>query len=228
MAGYGQFCPIAIASEVLTERWTPLVVRELISGSRRFNELRRGVPLMSPSLLSKRLKSLERAGLVERIETSDGRGVEYHITQAGRELEPVIMAIGEWGMRWIRGADLRDEDLDASLLMWDMRRSIDTDRLPDRRVVTYFHLTGSTDGKSHYWLVLDGSDADLCLIDPGHDVDLQVHAPVATMVQIWMGDRTFDDAIHSGDVTLEGPRELARQFPTWFSLSSFAGLQARA
>ncbi len=225
MAGYGQFCPVAIASEVITERWTLLVIRELTAGSRRFNELRRGLPLMSPSLLSKRLKALERTGLVDRIETSDGRGVEYRLTQGGRDLQPIIESIGQWGMRWVRGHDLRDEDLDASLLMWDMRRSIAEENLPERRVVTHFHLRGSTDGRSHYWLVIDRPEVDLCLIDPGHRADVEVVGHVATLVQIWLGDRTFTEAIRSGDLGVTGPPALVRSFPSWFSLSGFAGLQ---
>ncbi len=161
MSTYGQFCPVAMASEVLTERWTPLVVRELLCGSTRFNDLRRGVPLMSPSLLSKRLKTLERVGVVER------DGADYHLTPAGEELRPVIEALGVWGQRWARG-DVEAKHYDASLLMWDIHRNIVTDRLPDGRIVVHFHLAGSSDNKSHFWLVLEPGTADLCIItDPG-------------------------------------------------------------
>src|SRR5687768_3390295 len=165
MATYGQFCPVAMASEVLTERWTPLVIRELLCGSTRFNDLRRGVPLMSPALLSKRLKTLERVGVVER------KGSEYHLTPAGAELRSVVEAMGVWGQRWARG-DVMAKHYDASLLMWDIHRSVNLDAVPDERIVVFFHLEGSSDKKSRFWLVLNNSAADLCLTDPGHDIDV--------------------------------------------------------
>jgi DNA-binding HxlR family transcriptional regulator len=216
MPTYGQFCPVAMASEVLTERWTPLVVRELLCGSTRFNDLRRGVPLMSPALLSKRLKTLERVGVVERV---DG---EYHLTPAGEELRGVIELLGVWGQRWARG-DVVARHYDASLLMWDIHRNIDTTRLPPRRVVVHFHLAGSADGKSHFWLVLDGSGgADLCLTDPGHEVDVEVAGHVRTMVEYWMGHVDLVKAVRAGDLTVTGPRTLVRDLPGWFTCSSFA------
>lgn len=212
---YGQFCPVAMASEVLTERWTPLVVRELLCGSTRFNDLRRGVPLMSPALLSKRLKTLERVGVVERV------GAEYHLTQAGRELWPVIESLGVWGQRWARG-DVVTRKYDASLLMWDIHRNIELGKLPPGRVVVHFHLAGSSDRKSHFWLVLHDGTADLCLTDPGHDVDVQVVGHVRTMIDYWMGRVQFHAAVKSGDLTVTGPSTLVRQLPGWFKLSSFA------
>ena len=215
MPTYGQFCPVAMASEVLTERWTPLVVRELLCGSTRFNDLRRGVPLMSPSLLSKRLRTLERVGVVER------DGSEYRLTAAGEELRPLIESMGRWGQRWARG-DVEAKRHDASLLMWDIHRGIDTSRTPDRRVVIHFHLEGSSDRKSHFWLVLDGGTADLCVTDPGHDVDLEVAAHTATMVDYWMGRTDFADAVRSGELTVQGTARLARALPSWFQRSSFA------
>lgn len=218
MPTYGQFCPVAMASEVLTERWTPLVVRELLCGSTRFNDLRRGVPLMSPSLLSKRLKTLERVGVVER------RGGEYYLTPAGEELRPLIESMGVWGQRWARG-DVEARHHDASLLMWDIRRNIDVDRLPARRTVVHFHVRGSSDRKSHFWLVLDARTADICLTDPGHEVDLTVDAHIATMVDFWMGRTDFAGAVTRGEVALHSPPGLARAFPTWFRRSPFASVE---
>ena len=215
MATYGQFCPVAMASEVLTERWTPLVVRELLCGSTRFNELRRGVPLMSPALLSKRLRTLERVGVVVRV---DG---EYHLTDAGEELREVIESLGVWGQRWARG-DVAARHFDASLLMWDIHRSLDLAALPGRRVVVHFHLRGSRDGKSHFWLVLEGGGADLCLTDPGHEVDVEVSGHVRTMVEYWLGHVDFTRAVRAGDLVVQGPRELVRDLPTWFTRSMFA------
>jgi DNA-binding HxlR family transcriptional regulator len=223
MKSYGQFCPVAIASETLTERWTPLVLRELLCGSTRFNDIRRGVPLMSPSLLSDRLRRLERVGIVERRE-GEARTVHYHLTPAGEELRPVIEALGAWGQRWARG-DVRPEQLDASLLMWDVHRNVDFEQLPDRRVVVHFHLRGSNDGKSRFWLVLGPGEADLCVNDPGHEVDLWVEGHVQAMVRYWMGDTNFDDLLRGGALTVEGPRTLARAFPSWFRRSSFAQVE---
>jgi DNA-binding HxlR family transcriptional regulator len=215
MTTYGQFCPVAMASEVLTERWTPLVVRELLCGSTRFNDLRRGVPLMSPALLSKRLKTLERVGVVER------RGNDYLLTAAGRELRSVIEPMGVWGQRWARG-DVVARKYDASLLMWDVHRNVDLDALPDRRVVVHFHLQGSSDRKSHFWLVLDRPSVDLCLTDPGHDVDVEVAGHIRTMVDYWMGRIDLLAAVRAGELAVAGPRTLVRALPTWFKRSDFA------
>lgn len=222
MPSYGQFCPVAMASEVLTERWTPLIVRELLCGSTRFNELRRGVPLMSPSLLAKRLKTLERVGVVER--RADGAAVEYRLTEAGEELRPLIGSMGEWGQRWARG-DVRARHMDASLLMWDVHRNIDRESLPERRVVVHFHLRGSADKKSRFWLVIEPDNLDLCLSDPGHEVDLHVEGHVRTMIDYWMGRIELSDAIRSGDLVVDGPRALVRALPTWFRRSPFAGVE---
>ncbi len=224
MPTYGQFCPVAMASEVFTERWTPLVVRELMCGSTRFNDLRRGVPLMSPSLLSKRLKTLERVGVVERRHARNGHAVEYHLTPAGDELRPIVEAMGVWGQRWARG-DVKARHLDASLLMWDIHRNVDVDRLPAERVVVHFHLQGSSDKKSRFWLVLEPDNVDMCLSDPGYEVDVHVAGHVRTMVAYWMGQMEFADAVRSGALKLEGPRELIRALPTWFKRSLFAPVE---
>jgi DNA-binding HxlR family transcriptional regulator len=220
MPTYGQFCPVAMASEVLTERWTPLVIRELLSGSTRFNDLRRGVPLMSPSLLSKRLKMLERVGVIER-RKGHGQVVEYHVTPAGEELRPIIEQMGTWGQRWARG-DVKARHMDASLLMWDIHRNVHVEKLPAPRIVVHFHLRGSSDKKSRFWFVLERDNVDMCLADPGYDVDLFVDGHVRTMVDYWMGRIEFADAVRSGDLVVEGPRSLARARPTRFNRSVFA------
>jgi DNA-binding HxlR family transcriptional regulator len=221
MGSYGQFCSIAVACEVLAERWTPLVLRELLCGSRRFNELRRGVPLMSPSLLSKRLQTLERAGIVER------QGSDYALTEAGEELRGVILSIGAWGKRWAHGS-LDPDNLDPSLLMWDMHRRVDATKLPDRRVVVQFHLRGTVATKSRFWLVLEREDVDVCLADPGFEVDLRVVGHVRAMVQYWSGLAEFDELVHDGELALEGRRDLVRSFPSWFLRSPFAEVEMPA
>jgi len=220
--GYGQFCPVAKAAEIVAERWTPLVLRELLCGSTRFSDLRRGVPLMSPSLLSRRLKELEDAGIVERRSARKGASAEYHLTEAGQALRPIVEMLGVWGNRWIMH-DLQKEDLDPSLLMWDVRRRVPGDAVPqDRRVVVHFELGGVAQNKKRWWLVFDRGDVDLCMKPPGFGVDLRVQAHIRTLTEIWMGTRDLQRAVRGGDVSLDGPRDLVRAFPTWFSLSLFA------
>lgn len=216
MAGYGQFCPIAQAAEVLTERWTPLVIRELaLVGSRRFNDIQRGVPLMSSSLLTKRLRQLERAGIVERRPRPDGKGSEYHLTPAGEELGPVVAKMGIWSERWLR-RPIFEETPDTGLLMWWMRGTVKTDALPAGRTVIHFHFRRAPEKRCHFWLVLP--DADLCLHDPGFGVDITVHSDAKTLTALWMGDLDVGAALSRGAIELEGPTRLVRSFPKWFGL----------
>lgn len=223
--GYGQYCPLAVTCEILTERWTPLVVRELLAGSTRFNDIRRGVPLMSPTLLSQRLKSLERAGIVERL--ADAHTVDYRLTPAGRALQPIVDAMATWGTQWGDGM-LDPANLDAALLMWDIRRSVRGDQLPAGRVVAEFHLAGSTSKKSRFWLVLDDGAADLCLADPGFDVDLYVECHVSVMIRYWLGRTEIPEAVRSGELRLTGSRALVRAFPHWFQRTPLSETTAQA
>lgn len=225
MRGYGQFCPVAKAAELLTERWTPLVVRELLAGSTRFNELRRGVPLMSPSLLSKRLKDLEQAGVVERRRGSGG-AIEYHLTESGRELGPIVRIMGEWGQRWLRSRLTRDR-LDAALLLWDMRRWIDPGRFPSGRTVVRIELTDQPMAKRYWWLVSEEEqeEVDLCPTDPGHDVDLYLAADLRTLTEVWMGDLALSRATDEGRLTVVGRSDLRRRLRSWLQLSSLAGIR---
>ena len=181
MKGYGQFCPVAKATEVLGEKWTPLIVRELLSDDQSFNSLRKGVPLMSPSLLSSRLKSLEAAGVIDRLKT--GKGVVYSLTPAGEELRPIVEALGVWGQRWAR-SDLSRKDLDPSLLMWDMHRRIDTSYFPGERTVLRFEYVDYPSKMRLWWLVITDDGVDICLKDPGYDVDLYVQTRLKTMTRI--------------------------------------------
>ena len=224
MPGYGQFCPIAQAAEVLTERWTPLVLRELaLTGSRRFNDIQRGVPLMSSSLLSKRLKQLERAGLVERRQRLDGKGSEYHLTRAGEELGPVMAQIGIWSERWLR-RPIFEKTPDTGLLMWWVRTTVKPEVLPEGRTVIHFHFRRAPEKLRNFWLVLP--EADLCLTDPGFGVDVTVNSDPKTLTAVWMGDVELRSAVGGGDIELEGRRELVRSFPKWFGLHPlFAGVE---
>jgi DNA-binding HxlR family transcriptional regulator len=221
MTMYGQFCPVAKASEIFAERWTPLILRELLMGSHRFNELERGLPRISRTLLSQRLKSLEDVGLlVRKASETDGR-MEYHLTQAGLDLYDVIERLGAWSHRWFN--PLVDIDnLDPTLLMWDMHRRLVRDCLPDRQVVVQFDFSG--DNVCSYWLVLEPGAPSVCWDPPGFEVDLLVECDSMTIHRIWLGYQSIEDALRRGTIRLDGPPELTRAFPGWLALSTFAGL----
>lgn len=220
LGGYGQFCPVAMAAEVLCTRWTVLILRELFAGSTRFNELRKGVPLMSPTLLSKRLKELETAGVLERTRTNEPGVYSYRLTEAGRDLQSIVFGMGFWGQRWVdKQSTLRN--LDPSLLMWDMRRNLDLTPMPDRRCVIQF-LYPELAKRQRWWLVIDKGTADLCLTDPGFDVDLYVVTDLRTMTAIWMGLTTVRAEMQAGRVELTGDANLKRSMQVWLGLSPFA------
>ncbi|MGG5818228.1 winged helix-turn-helix transcriptional regulator [Falsiroseomonas sp. HW251] len=217
---YGQFCPVAMAAELICSRWTVLVLREMLAGSTRFNELRRGVPRMSPALLSKRLKELEAAGIVAAL--PGPRGVtEYRLTPAGQDLKPIIFGIGFWGQRWVE-SQLSLKNLDPSLLMWDMRRNLDPRPLPPRRVTIHFEYPELPANRRHWWLVVEGSGVDLCQQDPGFEVDLNVVGPLRSLTAVWMGVRSLRQELEGGRVELLGDREVARSMEQWLGLSPFA------
>ena len=218
---YGQFCPVAKAAEIVADRWTPLVLRELLLGSYRFNDLHRGVPLMSPALLSRRLKELERVGVVARRRPPTGTGWEYHLTPAGEELWPVIESLGLWGYRWATREFTR-KDLDPSLLMWDIRRRAARDHLPEGHAVVLFEFTDVPGKKRQWWLVFNRGEVDLCLVDPGFDIDLTVSSEIETMAHVWLGKHDLGRALESGEITLLGSRDMVRSFRDWFALSLFA------
>jgi DNA-binding HxlR family transcriptional regulator len=223
MKGYGQFCPIAKAAEIFAERWTPLVLRELFAGSTHFNDLRRGVPLMSSSLLSQRLKRLEAEGVIERCPSETGHGCGYHLTAAGRELEPLLRTMGDWGARWVR-SQLAADDLDVGLLMWDMRRRVRPDQFPGSRVVVEFEFRDVVQARRLWWLISEGSMVDLCMTDPGYEVDLFVLTDLRTMTAVWMGDTKLEQAVRSGQLEVHGSRQLRAKLGSWFGLSPFAAI----
>lgn len=220
---YKQFCPVAMAAEVLCTRWTMVLVRELVAGSTRFNDLRRGVPRMSPALLSKRLKELEEAGIVRRVASQVEPGVlEYNLTRSGKDLASVVESIGNWGQRWVETtATLKN--LDAPLLMWDMRRNLDPAPMPTQRCVIHFIYPEQSAGRRYWWLIVaPGAEVDLCAVDPGFDVDLYVTTDLRTMTAIWMGLMSVRQAITESKLTLTGNRQLAADMQKWLRLSHFA------
>ena len=220
---YGQFCPVAVASEIFAERWTPVILRELVLGSRRFNDIQRGVPKISRALLVKRLRELIEHGIVE------SAGGEYRLTLAGQELGEVVVHLGQWGARWT--APARRDRLDAKLLTWDMRRRIALDRLPEKRVVVRFDFRGVPAGHKApktYWLVLQRPDVDLCIIDPGFEVDIFVDADLASLTKVWLGELPIRQAIREGSIKLIGDRQGVRDFPSWLLLSTLAAVPRAA
>lgn len=218
---YGQFCPVALAAAVLAERWTPLVIRELLCGSVHFNDLQRGVPRMSSALLSQRLKQLQFAGIVDRQRAAGG--FEYHLTPAGQELFPVIREMGLWAQRWLRHDLVDAVNLDSDLLMWDIRRTV-LGHAPVRagRYVAEFRLLGVPVSRRRYWLVFDDGAVDLCYRDPGFDVDLFVGAHLRVLTQIWLGHVSIEEASRDGTLHLDGRSADIRAFRSWFVLSPFA------
>ncbi len=218
--GYGQFCPLSMASEILCTRWTTLVIRELLSGTTRFNELRRGVPRMSPALLSKRLKELERAGVIETARPKKGV-VEYRLSKAGEELRPVIMGMGSWGQRWVE-SELSLRNLDPSLLMWDMRRNLKPEPLPPKRCTIQFQYPELPQAKQNWWLVVDAGTVDLCIFDPGFEIDLLVTGSLKSMTAVWMGISKVRREIEAGNLALDGDPQIAKAMQQWLGLSPFA------
>ena len=223
MKGYGSFCPVAKAAEILTERWTPLVLRELLLGSRHFNQLRRGIPQMSPTLLSKRLQTLEEAGLISR-QSGDNGHWEYHPTQAAREARPIIDALGYWGHRWAR-SQLTPNELHAGRLMWNMRRSFDLKHIPCDFVL-YIEIADAR--QKRWWFVVKKEEADLCWNDPGFEVDISLYASLLTLVQIFIGDQPLLRACELGKIEIDGPNHLVKSMPAWFPRSKYAMRRLRA
>jgi DNA-binding HxlR family transcriptional regulator len=217
MLKYGQFCPIAKASEVLGEKWTVLIVRELLQGTKRFNDFQRALSLISPTVLAKRLKTLEEQRLVFRKAVAGGRSTEYYLTSAGKELSPVIEELAVWGMRWAR-EHMEESELDVELLMWDIRRRINRDALPGGQGVIRFSFPELKSYRD-WWVVVDEEGADLCTKNPGKDVDLHVVSNPRTLIEIWMGDTTLGHAKSSGKLQLVGSSLYSRTMKNWFMLS---------
>jgi DNA-binding HxlR family transcriptional regulator len=215
MISYGQFCPVAQALEIVGERWTLLVIRELLCGNYRFNQILNGVPLMSRSLLAQRLRSLEEAGMVVK------NGAEYQLTPAARELEPIVMGLGGWGQRWVQHK-IKEEDLDPVLLMWDLHRGLHMEQLPNDPTVVSFWLRDVDAKRSRYWLNIQKPDVELCLTNPGFEEKLHVETTARILAEVWMGHRALAQALRSKAIELQGQPQLVRAFPKWLKLNVFA------
>lgn len=219
---YGQFCPIAKASEILGEKWTLLVVRELLMGGTRFSELQRGLSLISPTMLSKRLDTLEQHGLILKKKIPNQKGYEYFPTKSCSELLPIIKSLGDWGMRWAR-SNLTEKDYDVELLMLYLKRSINPENLVGSETVIRFKFTDIKEFPN-WWMVVKGNEVDLCVNDPGKDVDVYFTTTVKTMADVWMGESTYKKAIARDELKLVGPRALTKDIGNWMESSVFAGI----
>jgi DNA-binding HxlR family transcriptional regulator len=224
---YGSFCPVAQASEVVAQRWVPLILREIMVGYHRFNEIRHALPLISPSMLSRRLKSLEDDGVIRRENIGDG--VTYHLTSAGEELRPIVEALGQWARKWVT-RDYQPHELDPAVLMWSLRRHVVPARFPPGRTVMHFQLEGTPRLQRYWWIVVqpEKDDVDICLTDPGHAVALTAKAQLRTLVDVLMGDLELGAALRQGLIMLDGGRDLTRRFEQLFQFSqsphSYAGM----
>jgi DNA-binding HxlR family transcriptional regulator len=214
---YGQFCPIAKAAEIIAERWTPLVVAEMLAGSTHFSDIRRGVPLMSQTLLSKRLKELERVGVVER-RGKNPRRPEWHLTESGRALAPLVQQLGEWGLCYAQDP-LQDGDLDVTILTWNIRRRVDPSVFGNQRVTVQFEFTDAPKSKRRWWIVNDRGTVDLCPTDPGFPVDIYISTDIRTMVHVWVGKLSLAAAVRSERIEVIGQRQLRDRLRSWFLYS---------
>jgi len=216
---YGQYCPVARAAEILADRWTVLIIRELLADITHFNELERGLPGVSRTLLTERLRRLERTGVLERRAASRGKSTEYRLTAAGRELQNIIDLFGEWGARWAFG-EPRPNELDPIILLWWMRRRVAREHVAPRRVVIEFNFRGAP--RQKYWLLIEPTDVSVCLKHPGFDIDIIVTADILTFYRVWLGRSTMAEALRRQLVQLEGAPANVRAFSRWFAWSPMA------
>ena len=223
---YGQYCPLSMASEILGTRWTLLVMRELLEGSTQFNDIARGVPLMSRSMLSQRLKDLETAGLLTRTSEGPGRPTKHELTDAGQALGNVIRGIAEWGQEWI-DTDPSLEDVDTDFLMWDIRRNMNLPSDLSDRFVLHFHFPDAPIGKTDHWLVSDKGEIDICYIDPGHDIDVHIESGIKDFTRVWMGWLPLQKAKDEGKLFLDVSPRLIKDVTKWLGLSSVAMIEKR-
>lgn len=219
MAEYGNFCPVNLAAEVVCDRWTPMILREMFMGSTRFNDIARGLPGISRSLLVQRLKHLERKGVLERWPAVSGRGHEYRLTPAGDALQSVVLALGEWSVNWLFD-ELQPGEIDAQTLTWWLHRNVDPGQLPPGRVVIEIDHTAPV--RERLWMVIDRGEASVCPRHPGFDVDVVLRCATPALANVFSGAESWRHALASGAIRVDGPPRLAKALPRWFRLSPFA------
>ena len=218
MPEYAQFCPVSRGAEIFAERWTPLILRELLNGGHRFSELQVGLPRISRNLLAQRLDALTRAGVIERRRSERGRGFAYHLTLAGEEMRPVVDALGAWGYKW-GGTDLPTNQLDPALLMWFIRRRVRMDLIPKDQTIIQFDFRRP---RRSFWLRLAPPTIDLCFMDEGFEPALTIDADLAALTRVWLGRKRLAEAIAAGEIRFDGDTHHQRSFARWFGLSPFA------
>jgi DNA-binding HxlR family transcriptional regulator len=216
---YGRYCPVSLATDVLADRWTPLIIRELVLGNTRFNDIARGLPGISRSLLVQRLRHLERKGVVQLWPSPTGKGNEYHLTPAGKDLEGVIDALGRWAVEWLFD-DLHPQEVDPVTLTWWMHRRIDGQRLPPGRVVIEFDYTAPD--RQAIWMVLERGEASVCIQHPGFEPDVIVTTTTPALAEVFQGYDSWSHAVADDRIRCDGPPALVRSFPRWFLWSPFA------
>ncbi|MBM9595932.1 winged helix-turn-helix transcriptional regulator [Roseitranquillus sediminis] len=221
MKGYGQFCPVAKAAEIFCERWTALVIRNLGAGAERFNDIHRGVPHMSATLLTRRLRQLEAEGLVTRRRSASGKSWTYHLTEAGAEFLPLVGALGVWGQRWTR-RDLAEGEIDLGLLIWGLEYSVDPAAFGPERHVLRLDVIDQPESKRLYWFICDGGDLELCVSDPGGETDLFLAATLRDLIHIYRGELSLAVALGTGRLIADAPPRLARRLPAWFNFDTMA------
>lgn len=226
MKTYGQFCPVAKAAEVFCERWTPLIIRELATGSSHFAEIQRGVPLASPTLVSQRLKQLEAEGIVERRKSSTGRSWTYHLTAAGEEFAPIVEALGTWGQRWTR-RDLQEHETSLELLLWAMEKSVDPAAFGTDRALVQLDFTDQPRHKQTWWFLNEGDRCELCLKDTGHEVDAYVSCTLRDMIHIWRGDVSISKCIREDRLIIHGRQPFRNAIPKWLGVSTLAHVKSQ-
>ena len=226
MTSYGRFCPVSKATEIIGEKWTLLILRELLLGTSRFNDFQRSMSRISPTVLNKRLKQLEETGIVLKKRLSGQKGFEYRLTAMGKELEPIIEQVAIWGQRWARG-QMSDDELDVELLMWGIHRRIQTDSLPDGETVLSFNFS-DLDKYRKWWLVISRQDVDLCTEDPGKDIDLYISSDLRTMVEVWQGDKDLKATLRDERIQVVGSNVLIRNIEDWIGLCTYADVRPAA
>jgi DNA-binding HxlR family transcriptional regulator len=225
MIEYSQFCPVSKTAEVLGEKWTLLIVRELVLGATRFSQIQRAIPRISPTVLNKRLAELQAHGVIVRKRIPEQRGFEYQLTESGRELFPLILQMAQWGMRWAR-SNMSDDELDVEMLMADIQRRIDPSKLPGGRTMLKFNYT-DLDNFAEWWVKISGDHVELCLDDPGYEVNVYFTATLRTMTEVWMGDLSLRKAQADGRLKIVGPSTLFRNINSWFPLHLYADIRPK-
>ncbi len=221
--GYGQYCPLSLAAELLCQRWTVLVISRIQAGCTRFNAIHRGLPQISPSLLSRRLEELERYGIVETRPAQGGAWKDYGLTPAGEALRPLIESMALWGQQWARDMEL--DDLDPAFLVWSMHTALNTELLPAGRTVIGFSFSAAPPDARHFWLVCENGAVEMCLKDPGYEVDLKVRSDLRVFIETWRGFRDLRDEIRAKRIRVIGPERLRDRFPDWLKLHALSGVQ---